>query len=70
MAALFAYITNGANFAIGFDPDCHFFNDDIKLELTTGPATAPEPTTLAPPGTGLAGLYARRRRKQLTLKAV
>jgi hypothetical protein len=66
LAALFAYITNGGNFALGFDPDCHFFNDWIKLEITTSnpPPQVPEPTTLALLGTGLAGLYARRRRQR------
>lgn len=63
--ALFTYISNGGNFALGLDPDCHFFNNGISLQIFTAPAqTTPEPATLALLGTGLAGLYARKRRQQ------
>lgn len=52
-------------FGFGFDPDCHYYNDGVSLQITTEDKAAPtpEPTTMALFGLGLAGLGVVRRMK-------
>jgi len=37
------YMTNGDDFALGFDPDCHYYNDGVSMTLFT--TEVPEPVT-------------------------
>jgi len=64
LSVLSTYFLNGSDIAFGFDPDCHFWNDGIAFSFTTTPNTVPEPTTMILLGSGLAGLYYRRKRQQ------
>lgn len=52
--ALADYAADGAA-AIGFDPDCHYYNCGITLHIETSPVI-PEPSSLALAATGMVGL--------------
>jgi hypothetical protein len=62
--ALLANLNNYASdglFALAFDPDCHYFNDGVKLTLFSD---VPEPTTILLFGLGTLGLTAIRKRRK------
>ena len=51
---LTAYISNGNNFGLGFDPDCHYYNTGVTFAITTSDVP-PTPPSL-PDGGATAGL--------------
>ncbi|MBN1577973.1 MAG: PEP-CTERM sorting domain-containing protein [Chitinispirillaceae bacterium] len=53
----------GGWIGFGFDGDCHYWNDGVRLVITTETASVPEPTLLSLLGCGLAGLVLVRRKK-------
>lgn len=46
---------------IGFDGDCHFYNDGVKLVVQT---SVPEPAMISLLGFGLLGIFFSRKRKK------
>jgi hypothetical protein len=67
LATLASYIAANGNIAFGFDPDCHYWNNGIVFTFVTA-SPAPEPVSMVLLGTGLAGLYIRKRRQQKSTK--
>lgn len=60
LAVLNSYVQNG-NFGLGFDPDCHYWNDGVQFTIET--SSIPEPASLFLLTSGLlGGLKFRRKR--------
>ncbi len=58
-----AYSGDNNWIGFGFDPDCHFFNSGVRLEITTEKHSVPEPSIITLLGLGLVGLLSVRRKK-------
>ena len=59
------YISNGHNIALGFDPDCHFFNSGIQFQICTAPNGVPETGNAALLlGLGCIALFGLRQAQQ------
>ena len=67
LAALQQYIAHGGDIALGFDPDCHYFNDGVTFTLNFTPV--PEVANMIPIALLLAtsvALEIRRRRRSIS----
>ncbi len=60
IAILNSYIADGT-LGLGFDPDCHFYNDGVSLKIETAPVPVPSSITLL--SLGLIAILGIGRRK-------
>jgi hypothetical protein len=61
--ALSAYLSDDI-FALGFDPDCHYWNDGIEFRIETTPIISPIPPAALLFSTGIAVLAITPKRKK------
>ncbi|MFA5100730.1 MAG: hypothetical protein WC547_07610 [Candidatus Omnitrophota bacterium] len=61
LTALNAALADG-NMGIGFDPDCHYYNQGIKMDISTKVVPEPISCVLFVVGSGVFGAAIRRRR--------
>ncbi len=62
LAKLHSYSLDG-RFGLGFDPDCHYYNDGVKFTIET--THTPEPSSLALLSSALIGAFKLRKRKNI-----
>jgi len=61
--ALKDYAGNNGIFGMGFDPDCHYYNTGVSLDIETR-EEIPEPATLTLLGIGLLGAFFTRNKRR------
>ncbi|MDD5348173.1 MAG: hypothetical protein PHT59_06140 [Candidatus Omnitrophica bacterium] len=64
LSLLSGAIANDGNFGFGFDPDCHYTNDGVKLALTTRVVPEPLAAELFLCGGGILSFVIGRKKKR------
>jgi len=62
IGTLNSYVSVDHNFGIGFDPDCHFYNDGVELTIETAHVPVPGAVLLGSIGLSCSGWFLRKRR--------